>query len=674
MVRAVAEVRGLYGSIALAAASLGMLAASAPAPLTLADLRAVVHYSGVQLSPDGRFVAAVETHADYEKNKSLPTLVLIDVASRTKRTLTVDRPVVAGPQWSPSGDRLAFVSLDEKKKPQVFALPMNGGEAQVLTAAPNGVSVYTWSPDGKRIAYVTTDDPPDKKAIEAHDDGFAITQQPFTAHSAVVSSHIWIVGSTPASAKRLTSGSWSVAPTSQLVWRRDGRAIAFTWNTDGSFNFWGRTRAAAANTANGTVTYFGSLGSSDPVYDARGTHVAYLSPNAVAALQADVVIAAADGAHAHDVSARLDRSAVNPIFNTDGAVVFGAADGTSWRGFTVRANGAKTVLPLGGGVDPEYVSFSTARDGSIAFSAATANDPSEVYVLKAGASAATALTATNAAIAAHPMGTRRTISWTSPDGIPLDAVVTEPVGFQPAKTYPLVLYIHGGPTGASTVGFDFIGVPELMAAHGWLVLEPNYRGSNSLGAKGISTSLGHPASLAGRDIMDSLAIVEKRYHVDTKRIGVSGWSAGGWMTSWLITHDTRWAAAFDGAAVDSLRNVATLGDIDNYANILILGDPWSDPAAMQRVIEESPQTFAAAVKTPTLIVTDAGDQRVPTPTSYEFYHALRAAGVPVELLIYPTDGHFPTDPLHFEDVAHQWVDWFDKHFSAPVSAARPEGG
>ncbi len=134
------------------------------------------------------------------------------------------------------------------------------------------------------------------------------------------------------------------------------------------------------------------------------------------------------------------------------------------------------------------------------------------------------------------------------------------------------------------------------------------------------------------------------------------------MTSWLITHDTRWRAAFDGAAVDSLLNVATLGDIDNYANILVLGDPWSDPAAKQRVIEESPQTYADRVKTPTLIVTDAGDQRVPTPTSYEFFHALRAAGAPAELLIYPTDGHFPTDPLHFEDVARQWVDWFAKHF------------
>lgn len=653
--------RSVIGSLALATGALAFLGASAPAPLALRDLRTIVHYSGVQISPDGRFVAAVAQHADYTKNAPVPELVLIDVATHTRRTLTVDRAVVAAPRWSPSGDRLAFVSLDEKKKPQVFVLPMNGGEARAMTAAANGVGVYAWSPDGGRIAYVTTDDPPNKKAIDAHDDGFPITQQPFTAHGAVVASHIWVVGSDPKTAKRLTHGTWSVAPFSGLEWRPDGRAIAFTWNADGSFNFWGRTRAAFADVASGTVRYLGPLGSSDPSYDRSGAHAVFVAPNAVAALQNDVVIADADGAHPRDVGARLDRSATNPVFTPTGAVVFGAADGTLGRGYTVGRDGSPAALPLGG-VDAAYVAFSTARDGRIAFAGSTTNDPSEVYVLEPGGKAPIALTASNALFATHPMGTRKTIAWTSPDGIPLDAVVTEPVGFQAGKTYPLVLYIHGGPTGASTIGFDFIGVPELMAARGWLVLEPNYRGSNSLGATGIATSLGHPASIAGRDIMDSLAIVQKTYHVDPKRIGVSGWSAGGWMTSWLITHDTRWRAAFDGAAVDSLLNVATLGDIDNYANILMLGDPWSDPAAKARAIAESPQTYADRVKTPTLIVTDAGDQRVPTPTSYEFFHALRAAGAPAELLIYPADGHFPTDPLHFEDVSRQWVDWFARHF------------
>ncbi len=652
----------LVRALLLAAGSAALVGASAPRPLALADLRTVVHYGDAQLSPDGRFVAAIETRSDYKENRPAPQLVLIDVATHHERVLTQDRPVVASPRWSPAGDQLAFVSLEPtKKKPQVFVLPMNGGEARRATDAANGVAAYAWSPDGTRIAYVTQDDPPNKKAIDAHDDGFPITQQPFTAHGPVEPSHIWIVGSDLKSAKRLTHGAWGVAPFSPLDWRADGRALAFTWDQDGSFDFYGRTRAAYVDVPGGALHFFGGLGSEDPAYDATGTAVTFLAPNHIAALQLDVMIAAADGGNARNLGAKLDRSAANPVFAADGSVIATVGNGTFAGGYRFGRAGSVAALPLGS-AQANFVTFSTARNGSIAFAGTTETDPSEVYVLPAGASQPAALSHANAAFAAHPMGTRRTIAWTSADGIPLDAVVTEPVGFSAGKTYPLVLYIHGGPTGASTTAFDFLGVPELMAAHGWLVLEPNYRGSNSLGARGIATSIGHPAQLAGRDIMDSLAIVEKRYHVDTARIGVSGWSAGGWMTSWLITHDTRWRAAFDGAAVDSLLNVATLGDIDNYANILIGGDPWSDSAAMARTLSDSPQTYAARVKTPTLIVTDAGDQRVPTPTSYEFFHALRAAGAPAQLLIYPVDGHFPQDPLHLEDVTQRWVDWFAKSF------------
>lgn len=654
---------GMVRHALVLAGSLAFLGAGAPSALQLSDLRTIVHYGDAQVSPDGRSVAAIETRADYRENHPRSQLVLIDVATHRKRVLTEDRTVVSAPRWSPSGDRLAFVSLDETtKKPQIFVLPMNGGEARRATGAANGVGPYAWSPDGTRIAYVTADDQPNKKAIAAHDDGFLVTQQPFTARSAVVPSHIWIVAGNPKTAKRLTRGSWGVAPVSTLMWRPDGHAIAFTWNADGSFNFYGRTRAAYADVKSGNVHFFGGLGTTDPTYDRSGAHVAFLAPNRIAALQSDVVIADAGGGHPSDVDARLDRSAVMPIFDANGAVLITAGDGTRGRGYRLRRDGSFVALPLGA-VDVNYVEFSPARDGSIAFTGSTEQDPSEVYVLRPRANQPTALTSANAAFAAHAMGTRRTIAWTSPDGIPLDAVVTEPVGFRPEKRYPLVLYIHGGPTGASTTGFDFLGVPELMAARGWLVLEPNYRGSNSLGARGIASSIRHPASIAGRDIMRALAITEQRYRVDTSRIGVSGWSAGGWMTSWLITHDTRWRAAFDGAAVDSLQNVSTLGDIDNYAYILIGGDPWSDPAAMRTAVAESPQTYAADVKTPTLIVTDAGDQRVPTPTSYEFYHSLRAAGAPVKLLIYPVDGHFPNDPLHLEDVARRWVDWFAVHFS-----------
>jgi len=253
-----------------------------------------------------------------------------------------------------------------------------------------------------------------------------------------------------------------------------------------------------------------------------------------------------------------------------------------------------------------------------------------------------------------------TLTWHSSDGVPLDEVVTLPPGYRSERAYPLVLEIHGGPTSSSAASFSQL--PQLMAQRGWIVLQPNYRGSDNHGPRAIATSLGRPASLAGSDILAGIALAQRRYRIDRARIGVSGWSAGGWMTSWLITHDTRWRAAVDGAAVDDDLALASLSDIDSYMPQLLRGDPWRDPAAMDRAVAESPLTYADKVKTPTLIVTGAGDQRVPTPVSYEFYHAIRATGTPVELLVYPVNGHFPSDPLHAEDVYRRWIAWFATHF------------
>jgi dipeptidyl aminopeptidase/acylaminoacyl peptidase len=642
--------------------SLALIDARPPAPLQLRDLRAIVQFSSVQISPDGKLVVAVRTRAEFKQDAYVSDLVLINVVTRRLRPLTEDRAVVASPSWSPSGNAIAFVTLDARKEPQVFVLRMHGGEAHRATDAEAGVSTYTWSPDGRRLAYVTSDVSPDTKKIKAHNDAFLITEQPFTAHGAVLPSHIWIVATDAGKAIRLTRGTWSVAPGSRLDWRADGRAIAFTWNTDGSADFVGRERAAFVEPSSGKVHFLGPMGSSGAAYDSAGRTVTFLAPNRIAALQNDLIVSDAEGGRERDLSAKLDRSATNPVFDAAGEVLFTAGDGTHGRGYRAFSDGVVTTLPLGN-VDVTEVAFSTARNDTVAFAGATEVDPSEVYAWSEQTNRLVRLTAANGFLATHPMGTRRTISWTSEDGIPLDGVVTVPAGIVGSRKYPLVLYIHGGPTAASNTAFDFIGLPELMAARGWIVLEPNYRGSNSLGARGIAAAMGHPASMAGPDILAALAIVERHYPVDRTRIGVSGWSAGGMLTSWLIEHDLRWNAAFEGAPLNAFVTVATLGDIDNYANMLLQGDPWHDDAAMARAVAESPITRADRIKTPVMIVSDAGDQRVPSPAAYEFYHALRAAGAPVTFVIYPSDGHFPTDPRHVEEITRDWLEWFAQHFN-----------
>jgi dipeptidyl aminopeptidase/acylaminoacyl peptidase len=637
------------------AASAVLLLGAAPRPLELSDIRHLVTYGSVSIAPDARRLVAIERRADYKENRALTHLVLIDLKTHAKRTLTPDRKSVQSPIWSPSGDRIAFLSAGgEKKTPQVWVLPADGGEAERVTDAERGVGGFNWRPDGREIAYVTEDEAPNHKAIDAHDDAFDVTQEAWTARAAAQPSHIWLIPAHGGKTRRLTSGTWSAG---DLEYRPDGHAIAFNRAPDGTADTFLRTQLAIVDVASRKVRTFGDTGSNGATFDRSGHTLAYARPNAVASVQSDIVLADADGSHAVDVGARLDRDAGGGAFLPDGGFVVNATDGTQTRLFVLHRDGTIATLPVGD-VHPNGVSV--ARDATIAFSGGTASDPSEIYVLRAGAQAPERLTSTNAWLASRGIGAKRTIAWRGADGTPLDAVLTQPPNFQKGKKYPLVLVIHGGPTGATRATFNSLAA--LMAGRGWLVLEPNYRGSDNHGAKSIATSLGHPMSVAGRDILDVVALLEKEGSVDASRIGVSGWSAGGMMTSWLITHDTRWRAALAGAPVTSLLGVATMSDVDAYAPALLRGNPWADPAVMARALEESPLTYADRVKTPTLIVTDAGDQRVPTPLSYEFYHAVRATGTPAELLVYPVNGHFPGDPLHAEDVYRRWIDWFAKHF------------
>jgi len=645
-----------------AAASAAILLGAAPPPntgrslpLELNDVRRLVAYSAVAIAPDARRLVAIERRADYKENRALTHLVLIDLKTRAKRVLTPDRKSVQRPVWSPSGDRIAFMSAGgEKKTPQVWVLPADGGEAERVTDAERGVGEFAWSPDGRRIAYVTEDEAPNQKAIDAHDDAFDVTQEAWTVRAAAQPSHIWLIPAHGGKAHRLTSGAWSV---SDVAYRPDGRAIAFTRAPDGSPNTLLRTQLAVVDVASRKVRTFGDTGSGGPAFDRSGGKLLYMRPNAIAKVQNDVMLADADGSHPVNVSRLLDRNPGAAEFLPGGSIATVATDGTLSRLFALHADGRVARAPLG---DVSANAPSVARDGTLAFGGATASDPSEIYVLRPQGAAPERLTSTNAWLASRAIGTKRTIAWRAPDGTPLDAVLTQPQNFEKGKKYPLVLVIHGGPTGSTRATFNALAA--LMAGRGWLVLEPNYRGSDNHGAKSIATSLGRPMSVAGRDILDLVALVEKEGSVDASRIGVSGWSAGGMMTSWLITHDTRWRAALAGAPVTSLLGVATMSDVDAYAPALLHGDPWADPAVMARTLEESPLTYADRVKTPTLIVTDAGDQRVPTPLSYEFYHAVRATGTPAELLVYPVNGHFPGDPLHAEDVNRRWIDWFAKHF------------
>ena len=247
-----------------------------------------------------------------------------------------------------------------------------------------------------------------------------------------------------------------------------------------------------------------------------------------------------------------------------------------------------------------------ARHGEIAFSGSEPQRPTELYYLSNTNAAPERLTDFNAPIDQLQLGKTETINWTGPDGFKEDGVLTYPSGFQPDHKYPLVLYVHGGPRSASKETFSVFA--QLIAAQGWVVFEPNYRGSDNLGTRFQAAIWNDAGDGPGRDAMSGVAEVKKRGFVDESRVAVTGWSYGGYMTTWLLGHYKGWKAAIAGAAVTDWLDQYNLGDANVRRADGFGGSPYTGNR-MKAYIDQSPITYVANITAPTLILSDTGDYR-----------------------------------------------------------------
>jgi len=218
--------------------------------------------------------------------------------------------------------------------------------------------------------------------------------------------------------------------------------------------------------------------------------------------------------------------------------------------------------------------------------------------------------------------------------------------------------IHGGPQASSATAFTFF--LQLVAAHDYVVFSPNYRGSDNLGNAYQRAIFNDAGDGPGRDVMAGIAALEKLGFVDESKIAVSGWSYGGYMTTWLIGHYHVWKTAVAGAAVTDMNHQYNLADFNATERYIFRGSPWIGDN-MKDYREQSPISYAPQIKTPTLILSDTGDARVTITQSYMLYHALKDNGVTVKFFAYPVAGHFPSDPVRAMDVQRRWLGWLDRY-------------
>jgi dipeptidyl aminopeptidase/acylaminoacyl peptidase len=637
--------------------------------IELGDLQRIVKVSSPEISPDGKSIVIIVSRVNWDEDRYDSQLVLVDIATGAQRSLTNVRKGLSSPQWSPAGDRLAFIAeTGEEKKAaeQVFVLPMNGGEPQQITSTSLGVKQFAWRPDGAFFAFVSADEAPNKADIEKHHDSFEVGDNDYLSISAPTPSHLWLVAASGGTAKRLTSGAWSLLY-SRFSWSPDGKQICFTRQADPHFGDSDQTVVEILDVDSGQIRQLTKRSSFEGpgLFSPDGSKIAYWFPrDGDYNNENEIFVASSTGGEGTDLTRALDRDVLRAIWMPDGKSLFlSGNDGTRTAIWIQPLDGTARKIDLGdtNRCGEFWLDANVGKDGSIAFAGSTPTQPNELYYLASPAAKPKRLTDFNHEIAALNLGRTDTFEWKGPDGFAEDGIVVYPPDFSRNKKYPLVLWIHGGPQDASIAGDFYSVLAQLLASHGYIVFEPNYRGSDNLGNKYLRAIVNDAGDGPGRDVMTGIAALEKQGFIDESRIGVGGDSYGGFMTSWLISHYHIWKAAVSAAAVNSWFDDLNLSDYNVQDRFLFGGSPWKKEYA-KAYAEQSPITYASAITTPTLILHDTGDARVPITNAYALYHALKDNGVTVKFIAIPVAEHYPYDfPVHESDMYRLWVDWMDQY-------------
>ena len=657
------------------------LFAQAPAKrmLTADDVYRMKEVGDPQVSPDGKWIAYTVTSLDREADKLRSAIWMVDWEGTQDLQITNGSGSDTSPRWSPDGRFLAFLSARPAEgKTQIWLLDRRGGEASQLTNVKGEIGGYEWSPDGKRLALVMRDneeDPGEKADPKAQAPKPIVIDRYFfkrdiegylTASSV---DHLYLFELESKKLEALT-GEKDFDETDP-AWSPDGSQLAFFSNhaqdpdrTVTTDIFIVEARAGAEPRK--LLTIFRPDGQR-LVWSPDGRMLAFLQgfeSKFNFYNQDRLAVVPAAGGEPRTLTAKLDRSVSQPEFVPDGsALTFLAEDDR-------RAYLGKVTV---GGGDVERVSDGSAvlskrvtGGGHTSVASATDSSATEIYALESGKPRK--LTAHNDGLLAElQLGAVEDISFKSKDGTEVHGLMVKPASYEAGKRYPALLWIHGGPIMQDDHALLFDLYPlalerQFFAAHGYVVLAINYRGSSGRGAAFTRSILG---DWGNREVADLLAGVDYAVRTgiaDPDRLGIGGWSYGGILTDYTIATDTRFKAAVSGAG--SALQLSMYGS-DQYIRQYEheIGLPWKAADAWIRI--SYPFFRADRIKTPTLFIGGEKDFNVPIIGSEQMYQALRTLSVPTQLVVYPGQYHILTRPSYIHERLDRYLAWFDKYLKVP---------
>ena len=622
-----------------------------------------------KISPDGKRVVYEVQKTNWEENAFERNLWIGDIAGGEAHALTTAKKSSTNPEWSPDGKWIAFLSdrpaqiagtPDGKK--QLYVISVEGGEAQQVTKAENDVSDFAWAPDSKRMAFSMTD--PETKAMKDRKEKYG---EYSVVRGDYQMTHLWIVefsSGSPAAVepKRLTEGDESSV--GDFSWSPDGTRIAFSAERDPDLISIGTADLYVVNVSDKAVKKIVSTAGPDrnPHWSPDGQKIAF---ETAAGSQyffyanSRIGVVAADGGAVQILTESFDEDPSLIAWGPDG-IYFGALQKTAAHLFRLNpANG--TVEKLSSPDEMAASSFSFSRDyKTVAYRAALDNQYAEVYTTSVAPWQGKKLTAMGEQLKGFTLAHREVLSWKSGDGTTIEGVLYTPPNFDAKKKYPLLVVIHGGPTGVDqpVVNADRYYPMERLVAKGALVLRPNYRGSAGYGEKFRSLNVRNLGIGDYADVISGVDSLIAKGFVDKDRVGAMGWSQGGYISAYITTFSDRFKAVSVGAGISDWTTYYVNTDITPFTRQYLHATPWDDPEIYWKT---SPISSIAKARTPTLIQHGENDKRVPIPNAYELRQALEDRGVPVKMVVYKGFGHGITKPKQQRAVMEENEKWFAQY-------------
>lgn len=626
------------------------------------DLMKVAAVAAPRISPDGSRVAYTVGEVKMEKDKEWKTVTQVwmvpTAAGKAKQYTRGDKNSTA-PEWSPDGSVLGFLSDREKDgERQVWMMMADGGEAWVVTSHKGGVSGFRFSPDGKQLLLSAADQPSkeEEERKKVKDDTLVVDRD-------IKMTHLWLWDIEKKEGKRLTEGSFTV---SDPQWSPDGTRITYTNRPtpkadDGSSSdVWVLT---VANREKKKLE--DEAGPSDAArWAPDGKWIAYTGTPDVSGgvTTAYLYVVSATGGASRQLTTKFDLPVGTPVWSRDGRTIYfstNVLEAIEVYSSDVSSGVVKQLSRSGGSTGITEIS----RDGKmIVGTSSTAKQPTELYTSSPDLKSFKLLTDHNPWLKDFALAETEIVKWKSKDGTEVEGLLTRPVGYEAGKPVPFLLNPHGGPTGASLNNFS--STVQVLAANGFAVLQPNFRGSTG---KGLAFAQANKNTWGKGDYEDCMTGVDAMIAsgvADPDRLGAFGWSYGGYMTFWILTQTDRFKAVSPGAGLSNIYSMYSQNDIQRYLRWFYSDKaPWD---ATELYWSQSPMAHVKNVKTPTMIMHGQVDTRVPLAQAQEFYMALKEMKVPVEFVVYPREGHGFTEPRHQMDRVRRYVWFFSKYLKAPL--------